>query len=152
MPVNKFFFVTVNKLRGHEVEDCVTTNYETMKKLITAIALSVFAFAGTAIHADAHCDGGDGYNVPARSVYVSGYRYGRPVYTERYFVGYDEFGNPRFAYRTISEPVRSYPQHCDSHYSDYGNSRGNPSYGGYNSGYYEDRRSSGVRVSFSFGR
>lgn len=119
-----------------------------MKKLITAIAIGVFTFAGTAIHADARPNGGRGYNVPSSSVYVSGYRYGRPVYTEKYFVGYDHCGKPRFAYRTVSAPSRGYAPRCDSRPSShYGHGHGS-----YDGGYYDQRRSSGARVSFSFSR
>jgi hypothetical protein len=140
----------MNNRRGGVVEACVTKNYEIMKKLITAIAIGVFTFAGTANHADARPNGGRGYNVPASTVYVSGYRYGRPVYTEKYFVGYDHCGRPRFAYRTVSAPSRGYAPRCDDRHSGYGNSY---SHGSYNSGYYYDeRRSSGARVSFSFSR
>jgi len=141
-----FFSRMLNNPRGGGVEACVTENYETMKKLITAIAIGAFTFAGTAINADARHYGDRGYNVPASTVYVSGYRYGRPVYTERYFVGYDQCGNPRFAYRTVSPPARHYQERCETRHSDYGY------YRGYDRGYYDNRRSSGTRVSFSFGR
>ncbi|QTN32583.1 hypothetical protein HZ994_09645 [Akkermansiaceae bacterium] len=119
-----------------------------MKKLITAIAIGAFTFAGTAIQAEANPYGGRGYHAPQSTVYVSGYRYGRPVYTEKYFVGYDRCGNPRFAYRTVSAPVRHYPQRCDTRYSGHGYSQGY----GQHRGYYDNRRSSGTSVSFSFGR
>lgn len=125
------------------VESSVTEIIKTMKKLITAIAIGAFAFAGTATQADARPYGGGGYHAPQTTVYVSGYRHGRPVYTEKYFVGYDRHGHPRFAYRTVAVPVRHhYPQHCDTGYSRYGNH--------YDRGYY-DRRRSGTSVSFSFG-
>jgi hypothetical protein len=117
-----------------------------MKKLITAIAIGAFAFAGTAIHADARPYGDRGYNAPQSTVYVSGYRYGRPVYTEKYFIGYDRCGNPRFAYRTVSAPGRHHQQHCDTRYSGYGDSHS------YNRGNYDNRRRSGTGVSFSFSR
>lgn len=117
-----------------------------MKKLITAIAIGAFTFAGTAVQADARPQSGRGCGTPSSTVYVSGYRHGRPVYTEKYFVGYDHCGNPRFAYRTVSVPDRGHSQHCEPRYSSYNG-------GGYhNRGYYDNRRSSGGSVTFSFGR
>ncbi len=123
-----------------------------MKKLISAIAIGAFAFAGTATQAEARPHGGYGHHAPQSSVYVSGYRYGRPVYTERYFVGYDCHGHPRFAYRTVSAPrSRHYgPQHCDTGYSRYSGHHGYG--GGHHGGYYDNHRRSGASVSFSFGR
>lgn len=135
-----FFRAMVNNPAAAEVEACVTENYETMKKLITAIAIGAFAFAGTAIQADARPHGGRGYHAPASTVYVSGYRHGRPVYTEKYFVGYDRHGRPRFAYRTVGAPRRHHVQHCEVP-ARYG--RGHDHY---------DRRRSGASVSFHFGR
>jgi hypothetical protein len=108
-----------------------------MKKLITAIAIGAFAFTGTAATSDARPCGGRGYHTPANTIYVSGYRHGRPVYTEKIFVGYDCHGHPRFTYRTVYAPVRHYSQPC------------RPSYGGYNQVYYG--RPSGS-VSFTFRR
>ena len=142
----KIFLRSLNKIEGGEVEACVTKNYKTMKKLITAIAIGAFTFAGTAVQADARPQSGRGYGAPSSTVYVSGYRHGRPVYTEKYFVGYDHCGNPRFAYRTVSAPRSSHSQHCEPRYSSHGGSHG------YNSGYYDNRRSSGGSVSFHFGR
>jgi len=115
-----------------------------MKKLITAIAVSAFAFIGTAVDADARPGyGGQGYSAPASQIYVSGYHHGRPIYTEKIYVGRDRYGRPVFRYRTVSAPSRGGygggHDHCDS---DYGRRSG---------GYYDNRRSSGSRVSFSFG-
>ncbi len=132
----------LNKSARGAVEACVTENYKTMKKLITAIAIGALTFAGTVVQSEARPNGGRGYSAPASTVYVSGYRYGRPVYTEKYFIGYDQCGNPRFAYRTVSAPIRYSPQHCESRDSGHG----------YNGGYYDNRRSSGASVSFNFGR
>ncbi len=72
-----------------------------MKKLIITIAIGAFALVGTATNTKAspHC--GQGYNTPANTIYVSGYRHGRPVYTEKIFVGYDCYGRPRFTYRQV---------------------------------------------------
>ena len=73
-----------------------------MKKLLIAIAIGAFALVGTAINTEARPCGGDGYRTPANTIYVSGYRYGRPVYTEKIFVGYDCHGHPRFTYRQVN--------------------------------------------------
>ena len=116
-----------------------------MKKLITAIAVSAFAFIGTTIDAEARPHhGGDGYNTPASIIYVSGYHHGRPIYTQKYFVGYDRCDRPVYRYRTVSAPSRGY-----GGYSDSCDNRGY-NRGGYSR--YDERRSSGTRVSFSFGR
>ena len=135
-----YFSQAMNNIPRGRVISCVTENYETMKKLITAIAIGAFAFAGTAVQADARPHGGRGYHAPASTVYVSGYRHGRPVYTEKYFIGYDRYGRPRFAYRTVVAPRRHHVQHCDVPYSRY------------DRGYYGNRRRSGASVSFHFGR
>ena len=122
-----------------------------MKKLITAIAIGVFTFAGTAVQSEARPHGGYGYNTPSSSVYVSGYRHGRPVYTQKYFVGYDRCGTPRYSYRTVSAPSRGYSQHGSSN-SRYSRSYGNRGNSRYTSRSYDSRRSSGSRVSFSYCR
>lgn len=118
-----------------------------MKKLITAIAIGAFAFVGTAVEADARPNGGRGYNAPASTVYVSGYRYGRPVYTEKYFIGYDRCGTPRFAYRTVYAPSRGYGGHGGSHCDNRYDSRSRQ-YGGH----YDSRSRSGASVSFTYRR
>ena len=124
-----------------------------MKKLITAIAIGAFTFAGTAVNADARPPSGHGYHTPSSTVYVSGYRHGRPVYTQKYFVGYDHCGTPRYAYRTVSAPSRGYSQRCDTRYSGHYNSRSQGSYGNsHSSRYYDNRRRSGASVNFSFRR
>ncbi|MFD2255147.1 hypothetical protein ACFSSA_00535 [Luteolibacter algae] len=104
-----------------------------MKKLITTLAVGAFAFVGTAVEADARPH--RSHHVPASQVYISGYHHGRPIYTEKYFIGYDCHGHPRYGYRTVSAPRRGYDR-CGTDYH-----RGG---GGY--------RSSGTRVSISFGR
>ncbi len=114
-----------------------------MKKLITTIAIGAFAFLGTATESDARPNrGGYGHQAPASHVYVSGYRHGRPVYTEKYFIGYDRYGRPRFAYRTISAPRRGHGHHGRGYDCNYDRN--------YDQNYYNNR-SSGARVSFSFG-
>lgn len=124
-----------------------------MKKLITAIAVSAFAFIGTAVNADARPYGGHGYHAPATTTYVSGYRHGRPVYTQKIFAGYDCNGRPIFRYRTVAAPSRG-RAHCDTGYSRRGysgyNDRGYRR--GHSRSHYGNHRSSGARVSFSFGR
>ena len=110
-----------------------------MKKLITTIAVSAFAFIGTAVESDARPNrGGYGHQSQASQVYVSGYRHGRPIYTQKVFVGYDRFNRPVYQYRTVSAPRRGYGRghnHCEPAYGNYG----------------RDRRS-GASVSFTYRR
>lgn len=109
----------MNKRNGASVVSCVTKNYRIMKKLITIIAVGVFGFIGTAVDADARPRCGSGYSAPQSTIYVSGYRHGRAVYTEKYFVGYDRWGHPVFRYRTVAAPRN---QHCGpTHYAPRGN-------------------------------
>lgn len=116
-----------------------------MKKAIIAIALFAFALVGTATNANANPYGGRGYNAPANTIYVSGYRHGRPVYTEKVFVGYDCHGYPRFIYRAVYAPVRQYSQPCPPSYTSYNN-------GGYNRSYNSYSSRSGSSISFTFRR
>ncbi|MDP4781345.1 MAG: hypothetical protein NWR03_07440 [Akkermansiaceae bacterium] len=114
-----------------------------MKKLFTAIAITAFAFVGTSVNADARPGDGRGYSQPASTIYVSGYRYCRPVYTQKYFIGYDHCGNPRWGYRTVSAPShQSRGSSCGSNYDNRG----------YQSRGYDNHRSSGASVQFRFGR
>jgi hypothetical protein len=115
-----------------------------MKKLITAIAIGAFAFVGTAVQADARPYGGHGYDVPPSTIYVSGYRHGRPIYTQKYFIGYDSCGRPRFGYRMVSTPSRGYSEYGGSHCDN----RRPTQYGGR----YDSRSGPGASVSFSFRR
>ncbi len=109
-----------------------------MKKLITTIAIGAFAFIGTAVESDARPNrGGYGNQAPASQIYVSGYRHGRPVYTQKVFVGYDRFRRPVYQYRTVSAPRRGHQRGYDNCNAGY-----NPRYDG--------RRSSGSSVSFTF--
>jgi hypothetical protein len=119
-----------------------------MKKLITAIAIGAFAFVGTALESDARPYGGRGYQAPASTIYVSGYHHGRPVYTQKYFIGYDSCGRPRFGYRTVSAPSRGYSGHGGSHCDTRYDNRQPVRHGGY----YDSRSRSGASVSFSFRR
>jgi hypothetical protein len=114
-----FFRRTVNNRSGGRVEACVSKNHTTMKNGIIAIALSVFTLLGTAGNAEARPCVGRGYGAPANTIYVSGYRYGRPVYTEKIFIGYDCYGRPRFTYRQVYAPVRNYAPPCRPAYSGY---------------------------------
>ncbi len=131
-----------------------------MKKAIIAIALSVFAIVGAATNADARPCGGNGYSTPANTIYVSGYRHGQPIYTEKVFVGYDCHGYPRFIYRAVYTPVRQYSQPCRPAYTSYNNgSYNNGSYnnggynnGGYNRSYNSYNSRSGSSISFTFRR
>ncbi len=140
----KFFPETLNNSERGGVEACVTKNYQTMKKLIATIAVSAFAFFGTAVESDARPHrGGYGHQAPQSQVYVSGYRHGRPIYTQKTFVGY-RHGRPVYSYRTISAPRRHH-NHCDTGYR-----RGGYDRGGYSN--YGGRRSSGSSVSFTWSR
>ncbi len=133
----------VNNCSRGGVEDRVTEITIAMKKLLATLAVGAFAFIGTASQADAehygygggydrgydrNCDSGygrrpdNGYHhrrPPANHIYISSYRHGRPVYTEKYFVGWDDCGRPRFAYRTVVGQG-----HCDTPRYGYGGSRG----------------------------
>lgn len=121
-----------------------------MKKLLATLAVSAFAFITTTSQAEAG-HGRGGYNSPPQNqIYVSGYRHGRPVYTEKYFVGWDDCGRPRFAYRTVV----GHGGHRGGHHYDRGYDRGYqrdcdaPRYG---YGHSSSRYHSGSRVSVSFG-
>jgi|688.fasta_scaffold115989_2 hypothetical protein len=122
-------------------------NYTTMKKAIIAITLSAFTLLGTATITDARPYGGRGYSTPANTIYVSGYRHGRPVYTEKIFIGYDCHGHPRFTYRQVYAPARQYSQPCRPSYGSYHNN-------GYHHGGYSQNHHgrSGGSVSFTFRR
>jgi hypothetical protein len=103
-------------------------SYGIMKKIITIIAVGVFGFIGTTVDADARPRCGNGYSAPQSTIYVSGYRHGRAVYTEKYFVGYDCWGRPVFRYRTVVAPQHN--QNCrPTHYAPRG------SYGSVTHGY-----------------
>jgi len=117
-----------------------------MKKLIATIAVSAFAFFGTAVESDARPNyGGYGHQSQSSQVYVSGYRHGRPVYTRKVFVGYDRCNRPVYQYRTVSAPSRGYGGYHRGH-----NNRCNTGYNNYGS--YGGHRSSGSSVSFTFRR
>lgn len=118
-----------------------------MKKGIIAIALSAFALLGTATIVDANPYGRRGCNTPTNTVYVSGYRHGSPIYTEKIFVGYDCHGHPRFTYRQVYAPVRSYTPPCRPAYGSYPHQGYNHS--GYGQGYHGR---SGTSMSFTFRR
>ena len=122
-----------------------------MKKLLSILATSVLAFAGTTLTADARPHHGNGYRGPATVTYVSGYRHGQPIYTQKVFVGYDCYGNPRYSYRTVSVPRQQYRRTSyapNYGYTSYSSQRSN----GY-SNYGNYRRSgSGVRVQYNYCR
>jgi hypothetical protein len=116
-----------------------------MKKLLTLITASAFMFLGTTLETEARPH--HGYQAPSSTVYVSGYRYGRPIYTEKYLVGYDHCGRPVYKYRTfqprVSHAAPSHSQCQPAYPSRYSSSQYRNPRGGY---------SSGTRVTFSFGR
>ncbi len=113
-----------------------------MKKAIIAIAIGAFALVGTATNTEARPYGGNGCRTSANTIYVSGYRHGRPVYTEKIFVGYDCHGRPRFTYRTVYAPVRHYAPPCRPAYSSHHG-------GNYHQSHYGN---SGATISFTFRR
>lgn len=123
-----------------------------MKKLFATIAVSALALVGTVTQVEARPYGGHGYGAPQPVVYVSGYHHGRPIYTEKRFVGYDCYGRPSYSYRTVSAPYRGnrggYDQHCDT---GYGGGYGGGYDRGHRSDYYNQGRS-GTTVSFSYRR
>jgi len=116
-----------------------------MKKLITTLVVSAFALFGTAVESHARPHHGDrGYSQSSSHVYVSGYRHGRPVYTQRYVAGYDCNGYPVYRYRTVSASRRGHRDHCNTGY--------NRGYSRSNYSHYDNHRRSGTRVSFSYRR
>lgn len=126
-----------------------------MKKLITAIVVSAFAFIGTAVNADARPWYERGHPSPnySNGYHHNGYHQQRVTYTQRYIAGYDYHGRPIYRFRTVVASGNSHQNHCDTGYSNGYNrghytSRGN--YGHHNR--YGNHRSSGGRVSFSFRR
>lgn len=109
-----------------------------MKKILTLIAASALTFLGTTVETEARPH--QGYHAPASTVYISGYRHGRPVYTEKYCVGHDRWGRPIFKYRTLTSRgghAASRHNHCQ------------PAYPSHHS---RSHYSSGPRVTISFGR
>ncbi len=138
----EIFSVMLNKSALGGVKACVTENYETMKKLITAIAIGALTFAGTAIKAEARPWYERGQPGPN---YGNNYSQGCSTYTERYIAGYDYHGHPIYRYRTVSVPSRNQYSNHDRGY-DRGYSRD------YQNSHYDNRRSSGASVNFSFGR
>jgi len=83
-----------------------------MKNLLLTIAISAFAFIGTAVESEARpYRGGHGHEVTSSHTYVSGHRHGRPVYTKKIFVGYDRFDRPVYKYKTVAGPRRGHHHH-----------------------------------------
>jgi hypothetical protein len=72
-----------------------------MKTIIAAIT-ATFTLLGSIPSAEAApCRG----PVVGSRIYISGYRScGTPIYTEKYFVGYDCHGRPVWKYRTVRAP------------------------------------------------
>lgn len=85
-----------------------------MRSALTVCAIATLAWLGSAPVAGARpgCGG-----PPAGRVYVSGHCHcGLPLYTERYFLGYDCHGRPQWGYREVNRhchqvirPVRRHP-------------------------------------------
>jgi len=118
-----------------------------MKAIITTFAIAAFTLLGAAPQAEAK---------PHHSsrIYISGYRScGTPIYTERYFIGYDRCGEAIWGTRLVREEYREervyrpvvrerYVEHCPE--PDYEDSR------------YERRESSyrgdGISIQAVFGR
>lgn len=72
-----------------------------MKTITAAIAATLTLLATTSPAKADHYRGA----VVSSRVYISGYRScGTPIYTERYFVGYDCHGHPIWKYRTVRAP------------------------------------------------
>lgn len=103
-----------------------------MKAIITVLSVAVLALLGTTTQAEARSH----RKAPASHTYVSGYRScGTPIYTQKYFVGYDQCGHAIWRYRILPAPhVHRAPS--------YGNQGYRPSYpvrsghsGGYSGGY-----------------
>jgi hypothetical protein len=86
-----------------------------MKSLLTTLAVAALALLGSAPQADARPHR---RHAESSYIYVSGYRpCGTPIYTERYLVGYDRWGQPIFQYRRVSAPRHHYrPEPCRPRY------------------------------------
>lgn len=85
--------------------------YTLFKSTLAAAAVATLTWLGTMPAAEArpgHC------STPASRVHVSGHCHcGLPLYTERYFAGYDCHGQPRWGYRQVRSHTHQVirPQH-----------------------------------------
>lgn len=114
-----------------------------MKKLLTILSAAALAFTGMSTTAEARPCDRQGFRGPATVTYVSGYRNGRPIYTQKTFVGYDRWGNARFSYHTVRGHRKHHrKQKYSRRYRDQG-------YGHHR---YNDRRDSGLRISYTYSR
>jgi hypothetical protein len=81
-----------------------------MKTIAVTLGTALLALLGTTISAEARYSH---RGHPSSHVYVSGHRScGTPIYTERYFVGYDCRGNPIWGYRQIVHTPRRVVAPC----------------------------------------
>lgn len=70
-----------------------------MKSIIINLTVAAFALIAIVPQAEARSH--------KNRVYISSYTScGTPVYTERYFIGYDHCGNPVWGYRTCRQTYR----------------------------------------------
>lgn len=80
-----------------------------MKTILTTLAVAAFTLLGATPQAEARSH--------ESHVYISGHQScGTPIYTERYFIGYDHWGRPlwgtrvvRYHHRPIVRHVAPYP-------------------------------------------
>jgi hypothetical protein len=103
------FVLVLNKWVKHPSK--LASPKQVMKTLLTPFAIIAFALLGASPKAEArHFES---------HVYISGHRScGTPIYTERYFIGYDCWGRPlwgtrvvRHHYRPVVRHVAPYPIH-----------------------------------------
>ncbi|MFK7850267.1 MAG: hypothetical protein AB8D78_04745 [Akkermansiaceae bacterium] len=119
-----------------------------MKKIITAIVISAFAFIGTSISSEARpwYERGDASPCASERVYRGQSHYVPRTYTQKYVSGYDCHGRPIYRYRTVrSNNYRS--GNCNTGYrTNYQR--------GYTRNYGQHSRRYGSRSGFSirFGR
>ncbi len=89
----------LNNLRTAPSKHESLENNLNMKTILTTVAIAALALLGAAPEAQARP-----YHQSGR-VYVSSYRScGTPVYSERYFVGYDHCGEPIWRVRSVRQP------------------------------------------------
>jgi hypothetical protein len=86
---------------------------KSIKTTLTVCVVATLAWLGATPAADARPPSGYGHS--ASRIYVNGYcSCGLPLYTERYFIGYDCHGRPQWGYRQVNRHYhQSYrPSHC----------------------------------------
>jgi hypothetical protein len=93
--------VIVNNLSGIPSKTASPTTNKIMKSIITSFALAAVTLIGSTPELQAR----DHHQ--QNRVYISSYRScGTPVYSERYFVGYDRCGNPVWGVRACRQEYR----------------------------------------------